>query len=114
MPQVLKAAYVQVYYQLQCSFERAEALAQDTMRVLKDDPGICGAEDVTNGFDVGVARVRVDYDTFEDAIRLDGRVRELLSRKVDYTYDAHLHTTYGSRGAHGYVTASTTVTERAG
>lgn len=114
MPTVTKnERYVEVGYELNCGYERAEALAQDACRQLKDDKGFDSAKDDTRGWDGDrKACVVVVYCTLNDAIRLDAKVRELLSRKVDFSYNPHLHTAYGSRGPESYVTATTSVTER--
>ncbi len=111
MPHVNKhARYVTVAYELRCGFERAEALAQDACKALKEDLGFSSAEDDTRGWDGDrMAVVIVTYATLDDAVRLDAEVRRLLSRKVSFTYDARYHQCYGSRGPEGYVTASTTV-----
>lgn len=111
MPTVTKEErYVEVGYELNCGFERAEALAQDAYLLLKDTKGFDSAKDDTRGWDgCRKALVVVTYCTLRDAIRLDPKVRDLLSRKVDFTYNATCHTAYGSRGPTSYVTAATTV-----
>jgi hypothetical protein len=107
------ARYVTVAYELLCGAERATALAADLSPHFKDDDGFHSAEDDTRGWDGDrMSVVVVTYNTLADAVRLDARVRSLLSRTVDYTYEPHYHTSYGSRGATGYVTASTSVSER--
>ena len=90
MPIVKKETrYVAVAYELLCGFERATALAKDVYERLKSDEGFCSAEDDTRGWDGDrMAVVVVTYRTLEDVLRLDKQVRSLLSRNVDFTYDA--------------------------
>lgn len=114
MPRVNKAErYVKVVYELQCGYMRAEALAKDLCRNLRGESGLDSAKDDTRGWD-GDRRavVVVVYRTLQDANRLDARVRELLGRKVDFTYKPHVYSTYGSRGPSSYVTATTSIAER--
>lgn len=87
-----------VRYAMQCEYERAEALSQDMMRILKDEPGICGARDDSRGWDgQGRAVVEVHYATLKDAVRLDPVVRKLLGRKVKFTYAPNPSISYGGR-----------------
>jgi len=107
------ARYVTVAYELCCGFERATALADGLSKQLKHDDGFRTAKDDTRGWDGDrMSVVVVTFNTLRDAIRLDCEVRRLLSRNVDFTYEAHVGTSYGSRGAHAVVTASTSVQER--
>jgi hypothetical protein len=114
MPIVKKEErYVEVTYQLCCGFERAEALAGGLEEELKEDDGFWDAKDDTRGWESeNQSVVVVGYRTLADANRLDKKVRELLSRKVDYTYDSNYGIGYGSRG--GYMTCNpiTTITEK--
>lgn len=114
MPIVKKdARYVTIGYELMCGYERATALAKDLSDSLKDDQGFYSAEDDTRGWDGDrMSLVKVTYYTLADANRLDATVRQHLSRKVDYTYEAHAGVSYGQRGPSLTVRASTTVTER--
>ena len=100
MPIVKKdARYVKVGYELCCGFERAGALADDVSKILEHDKGFWLADDVTCGWEPdNKALVEVVYVTMADAIRLDAQVRELLSRSVDFTYEATAGVNYGSRG----------------
>lgn len=107
MPNVLKAANVRVYYQLQCCFERATALADDLYKQLKDQ-GVTEAEDVTIGWDRH-AQIMIGFSSLAVAVKLDAKVRELLARKVNYTYKAECHTSYGRSGPEGFVTSSTSI-----
>lgn len=115
MPIVKKdSRYVAIAYELMCGFERATALAKDVYERLKPDEGFCNAEDDTRGWDGPyMAVVVVTYRTLDDATRLDARVRSLLSRNVDFSYEPHLHTSYGGRGPTSYVTATTHIMEKA-
>jgi hypothetical protein len=108
MARVLRYATVTITYSLQCGFERATALADDMAEILKDDPGFHSASDDTRGWDIW-AQIDVIYTSLEHAIRLDPRVRELLGRRANYTYEADSHISYGQRGPTSYVTAHTTL-----
>jgi hypothetical protein len=100
---------VNVAYELLCGCERSTALAADLCKQMKHEPGLHSAKDDTRGWDGDrMSVVVVTYNTLADAVRLDAEVRRLLSRNVEYTYEPHYHTSYGSRGASGYVTARTT------
>jgi hypothetical protein len=96
---------VNVAYELLCGCERSTALAADLCKQMKHEPGLHSAKDDTRGWDGD--RMSVVVVTY-NAVRLDAEVRRLLSRNVEYTYEPHYHTSYGSRGASGYVTARTT------
>ncbi len=111
MPQIRKdEQYVNVGYELCCGYERATALADQMMRELKNEPGIRSAEDKTNGFyPDNRSLIEVTYLTLADANRLDKTVREMLSRKADFTYTAHSGVSYGQRGASMTVRTSTTL-----
>ena len=107
--------YVKVAYELCCGFERATALADDLEKVFFEEKGLHSADDDTRGWDGDrTAVVVVTYLTLADANRLDGIVRQQLSRTVDFTYDSKIQTSYGSRGPTSYVTAATSIVERAG
>jgi hypothetical protein len=54
--------------------------------------------------------VVVTFNTLDDAVRLQKRVRHLLSTAGEFTYTARCGTSYGSRGAHLVVDTSTTFT----
>jgi len=114
MPIVKKEErYVEVIYQLCCGYKRAEALAGGLEVELKEDPGFWDAKDDTREWeDENQSVVKVGYTTLADANRLDKKVRELLSRKVDFTYDHNYGTGYGS--VCGYLTCNpiTTITEK--
>lgn len=112
MPTVKKdVRYVNIAYQLQCGFERSTALAQDLSIVLRDDLGFNGAKDDTRGWDGDNSSVViVTYNSLDDANRLDTQVRELLGRKVNFTYEDEVHTSYARRGPISYVTACTSIT----
>ncbi|CAE7314029.1 unnamed protein product [Symbiodinium microadriaticum] len=100
MPTVIKEEnYVSVGYELCCGYERANALADDLCKVLADDKGLHSAEDKTTGFwPDNRSLVEVTYRSLADCLRLAPKVRELLSRKADYTYEAVYGTSYGQRG----------------
>jgi len=116
MPTVKKEErYVEVAYELMCGFERATSLADDLERILKDDEGFGRADDDTRGWDGDrMAVVVVTYATLKDANRLDGLVREKLSRSLDFTYEDSISYSYGRGGATANVRARTTVIEDSG
>jgi hypothetical protein len=113
MPRVTKdERYVEVGYELNCGFERATALADDLAKVLKDDDGFFQAKDDTRRWDGDrKSLVVVIYETLADANRLDQKVRQLLSRKTNFTYEAFETTYYGSTGARSSFEARTTLEE---
>lgn len=98
MPRVTREErYVKVGYELNCGFERAQALARGLTEALKDEPALYDASDDTRGWDPeNKSVVVVTYLTLKDANRLDQQVRQLLSRKADFTYDPNYGTGYGS------------------
>ena len=111
MPRVTKEErYVEVGYELNCGYERAEALAKDLERELIDEPGLHSASDDTRGWDPeNKSVVVVNYLTLKDANRLDQQVRQLLSRKADFTYDPNYGNGYGSSRPHLTVNPITTL-----
>lgn len=114
MPIVKKVErYVTVAYELMCGFERCTALVAQLLKEMKDEPGVHSAKDDTRGWDGDrMAVACVDYRSLADAIRLDAKVRSILSRNVDFTYEPHVHISYGGRGPESYVTATTQCTPR--
>lgn len=108
-----KERYVSVAYELRCGCERATALTAELAKQMKGEPGFRGAKDDTRGWDGDrMAVVVADYNSLPDAVRLDPAVRRILSQAGDFTYQAHVGTAYGSRGAHATVTAATTFTTK--
>lgn len=111
MPHVRKEArYVKVAYELMCGFKRATALADDAEAELAADEGLESLDDDTRGWDgERMAVIVATYRTMADAMRLDAKVRELLSRRADFTYTPHCSTGYSAHGGHLVVRSSTTL-----
>lgn len=113
MPVVVKAVEgVTVEYRLVCGLERATALMDDLNLQLRDEKGYDYARDTTNGFDYHMI-IAVTYDSLADACRLDQKVRQLLSRKVAYTYTDHSYTSCSKQGGVLAVRSYTTIQEAA-
>lgn len=87
MPIVNKVErYVDIAYQLHCGDERAEALSNDLNNKFKEK-GFVSSKNDTRGWDGDyLSVIIVTYGTLNDAIKLDKQVRNLLSRKCNYTY----------------------------
>jgi len=112
MPHIRKEErYVRVAYDLMCGYERATALADDVNKELKEDRGLHSAKDDTRGWDGDrMSCVVVTYDTLADAVRLDPIVRQLLSRKANFTYEPIYGESYGSTRAYLKVNSCTSLT----
>ena len=82
MPQVKQVATVKVRYDLRCGYVRCGQVASQLVTAMTNASGFCNAEDVTDGFDsaAGVAVLEVEYASLEDALQLNAKVLQFVSR----------------------------------